>query len=135
MGKKSKGFGKLVIGAGIGAALGLLFAPKSGEETRKDLKKKADEITKKIKDIDLNELKDELSDDFKNLKEEVKNLDLDQAKIIAKDKGEELLGRIQELIGMAKEKGTPIVENAAKDLKKKVSEFLGNLSDKLNDEN
>ena len=135
MGKKSKGFGKLVIGAGIGAALGLLFAPKSGEETRKDLKKKADEITKKIKDIDLNELKDELSDDFKNLKEEVKNLDIDQAKIIAKDKGEELLGRIQELIGMAKEKGTPIVENAAKDLKKKVSEFLGNLSDKLNDEN
>jgi len=134
MGKKGNGFGKLVIGAGIGAALGLLFAPKSGEETRKDLKKKADEITKKIKDIDLNELKDELSDDFRNLKEEVKNLDMDQAKIIAKDKGEELLGRIQELIGMAKEKGTPIVENAAKDLKKKVSEFLGNLSDKLNDE-
>lgn len=131
MARKGSGFGKLVIGAGLGAALGLLFAPKSGEETRKDLKKKADELTKKIKDIDLNEVKDELVDEFKELKEEIKNLDMDQAKIIAKDKGEELLEKIQELVEMAKEKGTPIVEKSAQDLRKKVSEYLANLSEKL----
>ena len=37
---KKGGFGKFVCGAAIGAGLGLLFAPKSGKETREDLKKK-----------------------------------------------------------------------------------------------
>jgi gas vesicle protein len=131
MGKKGSGFGKLVIGAGLGAALGLLFAPKSGEETRKDIKKKADELTKKVKEVDLNEVKDELFNEFRELKEEIKNLDMDQAKIIAKDKGDELLEKVQELIEMAKEKGTPIVENSAKELKKRVADYLQNLSNKL----
>ena len=50
--KKSK-LGALVAGIGIGAAAGLLLAPKSGEETRKDIQKKAKQIGKKVKDIDL----------------------------------------------------------------------------------
>ena len=133
MGRRSNGFGKLVIGAGLGAALGLLFAPKSGEETRKDLKKKADEITKKVKEIDLNEVKDELVNEFRDLKEELRSMDLDQAKTIAKDKGEELLDKVQELIDMAKEKGTPIVENSARDLKKRVAAYLQGLSNKLSE--
>ena len=36
---KRNGLGKLLAGVGIGVGLGLLFAPKSGEETRKDLTK------------------------------------------------------------------------------------------------
>ncbi len=37
-----KGWGKFIIGAGLGAGLGVLFAPKKGSETRKELMKKAD---------------------------------------------------------------------------------------------
>ena len=37
---KKHGFGKFLAGVGIGAGLGLLFAPKSGDEMRKILKKK-----------------------------------------------------------------------------------------------
>ena len=48
---KKKGFGKFLLGAGIGAGLGLLFAPKKGSETRADLKAKLDEFTKKVKEI------------------------------------------------------------------------------------
>ena len=35
-----KGLRKFILGAGIGAGLGILFAPKKGSDTRKELKKK-----------------------------------------------------------------------------------------------
>ena len=35
--EKKSGFGKFLAGAAIGAGLGVLFAPKSGKETRKDI--------------------------------------------------------------------------------------------------
>ena len=38
----------LALGAVAGAALGVLFAPKSGKETRADLKKQCDKLGKKL---------------------------------------------------------------------------------------
>ena len=35
---KNKGIGKFILGAGIGAAIALLFAPKKGSEVRSDIK-------------------------------------------------------------------------------------------------
>ena len=55
-----KGWGKFVIGAGIGAGLGLLFAPKTGKETRKELKEKIDELMAKAKELDINEVSEGL---------------------------------------------------------------------------
>jgi len=40
----------LVIGGLIGAAIGILFAPKSGKETRQDIANKADELLTKAKE-------------------------------------------------------------------------------------
>lgn len=37
--------------ATVGTAIGILFAPKAGKETREDLKKKADDTVETIKDI------------------------------------------------------------------------------------
>ena len=48
MGKK-KGCGKFVLGAALGAGLGVLFAPKAGSETRKELKAKIDDLLAKLK--------------------------------------------------------------------------------------
>lgn len=49
MGKQQSGGGKFVVGTIIGAAVGavaaLLTAPKSGKETRADLKEKATEVS------------------------------------------------------------------------------------------
>ncbi len=40
----------LVVGGLIGAAIGILFAPKSGKETRQDIAEKADELLAKAKE-------------------------------------------------------------------------------------
>jgi len=47
MAKKKSNTGKFVLGAAVGAALGLLFAPKSGKETRRAIKEKASDLLSK----------------------------------------------------------------------------------------
>ena len=42
--------GLVVAGALIGAALGILYAPKSGKETREDIRHSADGLLKKAKE-------------------------------------------------------------------------------------
>ena len=40
----------MIVGGLIGATLGILYAPKSGKETREELSKSADEIIEKAKE-------------------------------------------------------------------------------------
>ena len=57
MGKeKGNGLGKFIAGAAIGVGVGVLLAPKSGKETRKDLKDKFDELVEKVKEINVDEV-------------------------------------------------------------------------------
>lgn len=130
--KKSK-IGALIAGIGIGAAAGMLLAPKSGEETRNDIKDKAKKATKKVKDIDLNQLKDDLVKEFDKFKNEIKDMDKEKAMKLAKDKGTKLLNSCENLINEAKEKSSPMIEKTAKDIKKKLSEILADASEKLSD--
>ncbi len=58
MSKTGKGIGTFLGGLAVGAGLGLLFAPDKGENTRKMLAKKLEELVKKSKEIDVEELKD-----------------------------------------------------------------------------
>ena len=46
------GLGKFLGGIALGAGLGILLAPDSGENTRKVLAKRIEEFSKKIKDMD-----------------------------------------------------------------------------------
>ena len=130
--KKSK-LGALVAGIGIGAAAGLLLAPKSGEETRKDIQKKAKQIGKKVKDIDLNQVKEDLVKEFDKFKNEMKDMEKDKAMKIDKEQGTKLLAKCEDLITMAKEKSAPMIEKTGKDIKKKLSEMLADASEKLSE--
>jgi len=134
MSKKRGGLGKFIVGAGLGAGLALLFAPKKGSELREDLKVKLDELLKKAKDVDLEEVKDEIVDKIEELKSELKELDKEKVLKIAKEKGEELKEKAEELLILAKEKGTPVLESMAKDVKKSTANVIKEVLKKLETE-
>lgn len=117
--KKKRGFGKFLLGAGIGAGLGILFAPKAGSETRKELKVKLDEMLQKIRDIDIDEVKEEFETKIYEIKEELSNLDKEKVLKIAKKKAQQIQDKAEELVAYAIEKGTPILEQTANSIREK----------------
>lgn len=134
MSNKKSGLGKLLAGVGIGAGLGILFAPKSGAETRKDLKKKMDELIDEAKKIDINEVKDEFFQKVEEIKKEIEDLDKEKVKKIATEKAEQLKKKTAELVDLAKEKGTPVLESVANDVRQKAIDVTKEVLEKLEKE-
>ena len=76
--------GSLVAGVLAGLGIGLLVAPKTGEEMRKDLSKKFDEMVKKLKEVDYGEVKNDIEAKIGEISAELKDLDKEKALDIAK---------------------------------------------------
>lgn len=68
--KKSSGFGAFLFGALCGAAAGILFAPRSGEETQRELREGALRLRSDAEGK-LSELRDELVDVYERAREDV----------------------------------------------------------------
>ena len=122
--EKKKGMGKFVAGAMIGAGLGVLFAPKKGSETRKELKMKLDELVANLKNIDVEEVKADIEDKILDIKDSLADLDKEKVLEMAKKKAEEL-------VDLAVEKGTPVLKKTAEDVKTKTIEVLEETIKKL----
>lgn len=131
MGKK--GTGKLLVGASIGAAVALLFAPKKGEELRKDLTDKINEMLNKAKNVDSEEVKNNIESKIEEIKKELKELDKEKVKEVAIKKGEEIKDKANDLVIYAKEKGTPVLEKTAKSIKKTAANVTREVLEKLED--
>ena len=116
---KKHGFGKFLAGVGIGAGLGLLFAPKSGDEMRKILKKKFDEFIVEAKKIDVNEVKDDFLAKIEEIRNELEDLDKEKVLKIAQEKSEDIKNKTAELVQLAKDKGTPVLAGVANDVREK----------------
>ena len=128
---RKHGFGTLLTGALIGAGLGILFAPKEGSETRKELKNKMNNLMNQIKEIDYDEVKDHLMEKLDDLKAELKDLDKEKVLSVAKTKETQIKNKAEELIQVAKEKGTPVVEKAALEVKEKTIVVLKDVIERL----
>lgn len=135
MSRKSGGLFKFVAGIGLGVGAGMLFAPKKGEELRKDLTKKLNELLEKAKEIDVKEVSEDFKTKIADLKVEIENLDKEKALAIAKEKGEQLKERANDLLALAKEKGTPVVEKAATEVREKAIQVTKDVLKRLEQAN
>ena len=127
----SKNFGKLLAGIGIGVGLGLLFAPETGKETREKLKKKLNKMCDDLKNVDVNEVKENIMNQIDDIKHELEDLDKEKALKIAKQKGKAIVKKSEELYKLAVEKGTPVLETAADEIRKTSVEVLKSITKKL----
>jgi gas vesicle protein len=70
----------LLTGAAIGGILALLYAPKSGKETREQIKNKFDELEKELEELKgkasqkTGKIKEELAKKLADLQREIENL-------------------------------------------------------------
>ena len=129
----ARNLGNFILGLGIGIGVGMLVSPNTGEENRRIVKEKATELTNKIRDIDLNEVKDNLVNSYEKLKDELKDMDAEKAKKIAKEKIADLTQKANELLDAAKEKADPFIEKETKALKNNLKKLLNNMAEKLED--
>lgn len=125
---------KFILGALFGALAGVLFAPKSGKETRGALKIKAEDLISKAKEIDIIEVRDTITSKTTEIIEEMKDLNKEKALKIAKKKASELKKHAEDLVSYAKEKATPKIEKAASELKEKTIEMTKKVLEKLEEE-
>lgn len=131
MNKRS--IGGIILGAGIGASLALLFAPKKGAELREDLKERLTDFVKKAREVDPNEVKENLENKIDEIKKEIEDLDKEKVKKIAQKKAKELKKKTEELVEYAKDKGTPVLEKAAKEVKAQAANVCREVLAKLED--
>lgn len=132
MSKTGKGIGTFLGGLAVGAGLGLLFAPDKGENTRKMLAKKLEELVKKAKEIDVEEVKDEILYKVEELQSELADLDKEKIKDIALKKANQIKTKAEELYKYAIEKGTPVVEKATDDVRRQALKVVKEMENALN---
>ena len=132
--EKKRGLGKFFAGLAVGAGLGVLFAPKKGSETREDLKRMFDDLVNKVKNIEMDEVRETALNKIEELKAGIAELDKETVLSEAKKQAKKLQDATEELVDYAIEKGTPVIEKSANAIKKKVIEVSKNVINKLEKE-
>ena len=114
--------GKFILGLGIGAAAGLLLAPKKGSELREDIKRESLKAYDQLKNMTKEDVEAMLGQTIETVKKSVDEFDLDVFKETKKEKLSDLETKLEEFANRVKET----------DQYMQVKESVYDLSDKVN---
>jgi len=129
MSKKS--VGNLVLGVAIGASLGILFAPKKGSETRRELKNKMVDLVSKAKELSISDVSGIIENKISEIRKDLNDLDKEKVLKVAKKKADNIKKKCQELVDLAIEKGTPVLKEAAIEVRDKTVDVMKDMLEKL----
>lgn len=129
-----KGLGKFLLGASIGAGIGMLFTKNNGKENQAQLKAMIDDLIEKAKSIDSKELVKGIKKKTEDIKTGLSKLDKEKVTSIAKTKSEEINNKLEDLVKYTIEKGTPVLEKSASVVKEKTILVMKQIIDKLEQE-
>ncbi len=132
---KKKTIAALLGGTAIGAGLGILFAPKSGKETREELKQKMDELIQKAKEMDLDDVREYVVSKTEEIETALKDLDKEKVLKIAKAKAKKIQDSAKDLVNYVKDKGEPVLQETADALREKAIDVTKGVLAKLENKN
>lgn len=132
--KKTKMIAAFGATAAAGIGLGMLLAPKSGKETREDLKKKIETLRKKAKDIDLEDVKQAIEEKIDMIETELKELDKEKVIKFAREKAKKIESDFKDLAKYAKQKSEPVLSDAVEAVRRKATEVTKQVLNKLEKE-
>jgi gas vesicle protein len=110
--KKSAGIGTLLLGIAIGAALGVLFAPQSGVETRRGLARSARRVREAAEDA-VGDVKETVAETYETARDRV------EAKIEA---AREAIEEKRNQVERAMQAGRQAAQEARADLERRLAE-------------
>ena len=126
-----KNVGNLFLGIAIGASLGILFAPKKGSQTRRELKEKMLDLISNAKELSINDVSKMIEEKITEIRKDLNELDKEKVLKIAKTKAEDIKTKCQDLVDLAIEKGTPVLKDAAVEVRDKTIDVMQDMIKKL----
>ncbi len=125
------GLGKFLAGLAVGVGLGVLFAPQKGSETQKELKAKIDELLAKARETDVDDVREAVEAKAFEIKLLISELDKEKTLKMAKQKAKKARDLAEELVDYSVEKGTPVVQKMADNVRAKAIEATEEVLQKL----
>ena len=127
--------GKFILGLGIGAAAGLLLAPKKGSELREDIKRESLKAYDQLKNMTKEDVEAMLGQTIETVKKSVDEFDLDVFKETTKEKLSDLETKLEEFANRVKETDQYMqVKESVYDLSDKVNSKIDEVKTKVLDE-